>query len=156
MVIAIIGILAGLSVAGWRAMSQTLEFGGYTADLAVSLQTSTARANTTNQLYLFVFDADGFQWGPAAASLTKSICETATSAPAPSSTTTRPKPSGISGPAGWLCLAPTGIVSRLNSLSTCTYGTGSNAVASVPCLTFTQGTRNRSVLVSASGQAVVQ
>lgn len=156
-VLAIIGLLAALSVGSWSAMTRNLEFSGYTRNVATSLQRATSQANTRNRLHLFIFDNTGFRWGLAPDTLSLSTCTSQTTAPAlGSDAVTFDQPTGVSGPAGWLCLAPTGVVTRLDTLSTCTSGTGTAALSGVPCLTYNRGSSRRSILVSVSGQAFVQ
>lgn len=157
MVLAIIGLLAALSVGSWSAMTRNLEFSGYTRNVATSLQRATSQANTRNRLHLFVFDNNGFRWGQAPDTLSLNTCATQTTAPAlGSDASTFNLPASVTGPSGWLCLAPTGVVSRLSTLDTCSYGSGTAALSGVPCLTYSRGTSRRSILVSVSGQAFVQ
>lgn len=157
MVLAIIGLLAALSVGSWSAMTRNLEFSGYTRNIATSLQQATSQANTRNRLHLFVFDNTGFRWGQAPDTLSLSTCTTQTTAPTlGSDAVSFDRPVSVTGPSGWLCLAPTGVVSRLNTLGTCSYGSGTAALTGIPCLTYNRGSSRRSVLVSVSGQAFVQ
>ena len=52
---------------------------------------------------------------------------------------------------GFLCVSAPGLVTRLNTLQTCPYnGT------TVPCLQASRSGTQRAILISASGQAVVQ
>lgn len=156
-VIGIVGVITGLGIGGWMRMNQSLAFSGYSNDVAISLQQATAQSNTNNRLSVFIFESTGFRWGPASDTLTKSQCEAAANAPLPTETVRSSSiPVGVTGPSGWLCLAPTGIVSRLVNLETCTYGNGASAVSAVPCLIYRKGTARRYVLVSVSGQAIVQ
>lgn len=152
MVIAITGILASLGLVGIRSLNRSAEVTGYANQFAAAIQQATSRANTTNQLFVIQYDASGIRWGPAALTVTVDDCEAA--AGAPGLTTTHGsvvQPVGSAAlSAGWLCVSAPGLVTRLSSLTTCTY-----QGATVPCFEIRRGTTVRRVVVSASGQTEV-
>lgn len=150
--IAIIGILAAIGVASLRGASRTQTFSGYVNEIALSVQQATSRANSTNRLYVILYDTTGVRWGPAQATLTADACETGGTPTLASTDTTITKPADVTQTAtGFLCVSAPGLVTRLNTLQTCSYGG-----TSVPCLQASRGTTQRAILISASGQAIIQ
>ena len=151
-VMTIIGILAALGVMGILNYSRSLQLAGYAQQFGVAIQGAASRANSRNAVYIVRFDSTGMTWGPAASTVTATSCESAAAAPALATTGgTVEKPAGATSPNGWLCVAAPGLVTRLNSLPTCTYKT-----ATVPCLSVSRGSQTRNVLISASGQTEVE
>ncbi|GGB68670.1 Tfp pilus assembly protein FimT/FimU [Deinococcus soli (ex Cha et al. 2016)] len=149
---AVIGILATIGVVSLRGASRSQTFSGYVNEIALSVQQATSRANSSNRLYVILYDTTGVRWGPAQATLTPDACETGSTPTLASTDTTVTKPADVTQTAtGFLCVSAPGLVTRLNTLQTCAYG-GTN----VPCLRASRGTTQRAVLISASGQAVVQ
>ena len=149
---AIIGILAAIGIVSFRSTSRTLTFSGYVNEIALSVQQATSRANSTNRLYVILYDTAGVRWGPAQSTLTPDACETGTTPTLASTDTTITKPTDVTQTAtGFLCVSAPGLVTRLNTLQTCPYnGT------TVPCLQASRSGTQRAILISASGQAVVQ
>ncbi|MDR6218967.1 prepilin-type N-terminal cleavage/methylation domain-containing protein [Deinococcus soli (ex Cha et al. 2016)] len=151
-VIAIVGILTMIGIVSFRGTSQKQTFSGYVNEIAMSVQQITSRANSTNRLYVILYDTTGVRWGPAQASLTADACETGSTPTLASVDTTIVKPSDVTQTAsGFLCVSAPGLVTRLNTLQSCSYGG-----ATVPCLQASRGGTQRAVLISASGQAIVQ
>lgn len=149
---AIIGILTAISVVSIRGASRTQTFSGYINEIALSVQQATSRANSTNRLYVILYDATGVRWGPAQASLTPDACETGGTPTLASTDVTITKPTDVTQTAtGFLCVSAPGLITRLNNLQTCAYGG-----TTVPCFQARRGTATRAILISSSGQAVVQ
>ncbi|MCP2014241.1 prepilin-type N-terminal cleavage/methylation domain-containing protein [Deinococcus sp. HSC-46F16] len=152
LVLAILGILLALAGLNFGGSARALAVTGFAHELALAIQQSATRANTNNQVYAVRYASTGVTWGPVASSMTLSGCETASTAPALASATgTVAAPTGITTPAGWLCISAPGLVTRLDQLTPC----NENGV-SIPCLAVRRGTTARRVLVSGNGQTEVR
>lgn len=150
--IAIIGALAAIGIVNFRGAARAQTFSGYVNEIALAVQQATSRANSTNRLHVILYDTTGVRWGPAADTLTADTCETGTTPTLASTSAAISKPTDVTQTAtGFLCVSAPGLITRLNSLQTCTYN-----LATVPCLQTSRGTSQRALLISSSGQTVIQ